>query len=75
MKYFAYSLVFVAALFSVLLVPSETNTDVKYADAPRLEQMTVQNVRLVCVDSGRCFDVRKLPARYRATNEQANKDL
>ena len=70
MKYIAYIMVFVAALFSIVLVPTETDQDVRYADAPRLERMIVQNVQLVCSENNRCYDVRRLPARYRAAADQ-----
>ena len=70
MKYLAYSIVFVAVLLGVVLVPASTDQDVKFAGGPRFDAMTVQNVKLFCVDSGRCYDVRKLPARYRPAAEQ-----
>lgn len=69
MRYLGYYIVFLIAAFSIVLIPTKTDPDVQYADLPRLETMTVQNVQLLCVDNGRCYDMRQLPARYRAAAE------
>ena len=75
MRYLGYSIVFIVAMLSIILIPAKTDPDVQYADLPRLETMTVQNVQLVCVDGGRCYDARKLPTRYRAAAEQQGRSL
>lgn len=75
MRYLGYSIVFLLAALTIVLIPTKTDPDVQYADLPRFETMTVQNVQLLCVDNGRCFDVKKLPARYRAAAEERGLSL
>ena len=69
MRYFIYVLVTLAVVLSASLIPTATDADVKYADLPRIDTVTVQNVKLICVEN-RCYDLNKVPARYRNVSDQ-----
>lgn len=65
MRYLVYAFMMAAVTVGVALVPTTTDRDVQYADAPRVDRVTVENTKLVCVEN-RCYDANKLPARYRS---------
>ena len=74
MRYLVYVFVTIAIVVGASLVPTATDADVKYADAPRVDTVTVQNVKLICVEN-RCYDLNKLPARYRTIADQQTQPL
>jgi len=74
MRTLVYALATAGVTIGVALIPTATNHETRYADAPRVERMTVENTRLICVEN-RCYDANKLPTRYRSLAERQSSAL